>query len=75
MAGMVVLVVVVFFVVVTLVVVVVVVVVVMNMTVVCSQKQNLLSLAQNSSGAIRRSCNTRFRRRFRKIPEGSGADG
>ena len=33
------------------------------------------SLAQNSSGAIRCSCNTRFRRRFRRVPEGSGADG
>ena len=41
------------------------------------------SLAQKSSGAIRCSCNTRFRRRFRrvpgqmadKVPEGSGADG
>ena len=32
------------------------------------------SLAQNSSGAIRCSCNPRFRRRFRKVPEGSGAD-
>ena len=30
------------------------------------------SLAQNSSGAIRCSCNPRFRRRFRKVPEGSG---
>ena len=33
------------------------------------------SLAQNSSGAIRCSCNSRFRRRFRRVPEGSGADG
>ena len=41
------------------------------------------SLAQNSSGVIRCSCNTRFRRRFRRVPgqtadevpEGSGADG
>ena len=33
------------------------------------------SLAQNSSGAIRCSCNTRFRRRFRRVPEPSGADG
>ena len=33
------------------------------------------SLAQNSSGAIRCSCNTRFRRRFRRVLEGSGADG
>ena len=33
------------------------------------------SLAQNSSGAIRCSGNTRFRRRFRRVPEGSGADG
>ena len=40
------------------------------------------SLAQNSSGAIRCSCNPRFRRRFRRVPvqmadevpEGSGAD-
>ena len=32
------------------------------------------SLAQNSSGAIGCSCNTRFRRRFRRVPEGSGAD-
>ena len=30
------------------------------------------SLAQNSFGAIRRSCNTRFRTRFRRVPEGSG---
>ena len=30
------------------------------------------SLAQNSSGAIRCSCNTRFRRRFRRVPEDSG---
>ena len=28
------------------------------------------SLAQNSSGGIRCSCNTRFRRRFRRVPEG-----
>ena len=27
------------------------------------------SLAQNSSGAIRCSCNTRFRTRFRRVPE------
>ena len=33
------------------------------------------SLAQNSSGAIRCSCNTRFRRRFRGVPETSEADG
>ena len=32
------------------------------------------SLAQKSSGAIRCSCNTRFRRRFRRVPEPSGAD-
>ena len=32
------------------------------------------SLAQKSSGAIRCSCNPRFRRRFRKVPEGSGAE-
>ena len=31
------------------------------------------SLAQNSSGAIQCSCNTRFRRRFRRVQEGSGA--
>ena len=30
------------------------------------------SLAQNSSGAIGYSCNPRFRRRFRKVVEGSG---
>ena len=30
------------------------------------------SLAQNSSGAIRCSCNSRFRRRFRRVPVGSG---
>ena len=29
------------------------------------------SLAQNSSGAIRCSCNPRFRRRFRRVPESS----
>ena len=29
------------------------------------------SLAQNSSGAIRSSCNPRFRRRFRRVPESS----
>ena len=33
------------------------------------------SLAQNSSGVIRCSCNTRFRRRFRTVPDPSGADG
>ena len=33
------------------------------------------SLAQNSSGVIRCSCNTRFRRRFRRVPDPSGADG
>ena len=33
------------------------------------------SLAQNSSGAIRCSCNTRFRRMFRRVPAGSGANG
>ena len=32
------------------------------------------SLAQKSSGAIRCSCNPGFRRRFRKVPEGSGAE-
>ena len=32
------------------------------------------SLAQKSSGAIRCSCNPRFRRRFRKVPEGSVAE-
>ena len=32
------------------------------------------SLAQKSSGAIRRSCNPRFRRRFRKVAEGSAAE-
>ena len=32
------------------------------------------SLAQISSGAIRCSFNTRFRARFRRVPEGSGAD-
>ena len=31
------------------------------------------SFAQNSFGGIRCSCNTRFQRRFRRVPEGSGA--
>ena len=31
------------------------------------------SLAQKSSGTIRRSCNARFRRRFRRVPAGYGA--
>ena len=35
----------------------------------------MASLAQNSSGAIRCSCSTRLRRRFRRVPEPSGADG
>jgi hypothetical protein len=30
------------------------------------------SLAQTSSGAIQFSFNTRFRERFRRVPEGSG---
>ena len=40
------------------------------------QQQNVAmgSLAQISSGAIRCSFNTRFRARFRRVPEGSGAD-
>ena len=40
------------------------------------QQQNFAmgSLAQISSGAIRCSLNTRFWARFRRVPEGSGAD-
>ena len=33
------------------------------------------SLAQNSSGEIRCSCNSRFRRKFRRVPEPFCADG